>query len=61
MDIERVSDIAQNIADIAAIRLDKKIKMSKKGTVEIKFMADKINESFERLMEALEQNTAQSA
>ena len=61
MDIERVSDIAQNIADIAAIRLDKKIKMSKKGTVEIKFMADKINESFERLMEALEQNNAQSA
>ena len=61
MDIERISDIAQNIADIAAIRLDKKIKISKKGAVEIQFMADKIAESFRLLREALKEGKLESA
>ncbi|WP_066689034.1 Na/Pi cotransporter family protein [Christensenella intestinihominis] len=61
MDIERISDIAQNIADIAAIRLDKKIKMSKKGVVEIQFMADKIGEAFRLLREALKEGNLESA
>lgn len=61
MDIERISDIAQNIADIAAIRLDKKIKMSKRGSVEVQFMADKINEAFRLLREALKEGNLESA
>ena len=61
MDIERISDIAQNIADIAATRLDKKIKLSKKGYAEIEFMGKKLNEAFGLLRDVMRDNNHEKA
>ncbi|MEA4853771.1 MAG: Na/Pi cotransporter family protein [Christensenella sp.] len=61
MDVERISDIAQNIADLAATRLDKKIKLSKKGYTEIAFLGKKIEESFELLRGVLHDNSHEKA
>lgn len=61
MDIERISDIAENVADLAAIRLEKKTKLSKKGVGEIEFMGKKLAEAFSMMRDVMREGNMEYA
>ncbi|MGI6153557.1 MAG: Na/Pi cotransporter family protein [Christensenellaceae bacterium] len=45
MNLERISDIAQDIAEMAMYRTDNKIKMSKSGVAELNLMSSRVEEA----------------
>ncbi len=53
MNIERVSDIAENIASLSMHRIDSKIKLGKKATEELEYMRSKVYESLEAAARAV--------
>lgn len=53
MNIERISDIAENIADLAMHRIDGKIKVGKKATEEIGVMYDRVDASLHDVIKVL--------
>jgi len=61
MNIERISDIAENIADLAIHRIDTKIKLGKKANEELMRMRDLINESLNSAVIAVSEKDAASA
>ncbi len=61
MNVERISDIAENIADLAIHRIDAKIKLGKKGTEELTGLRDLINESLSATVLAIEEKDTASA
>ncbi len=53
MNIERISDIAENIADLAIHRIDGKIKVGKKATEEIMLMYERVAQSLHDVVKVL--------
>ncbi|MDL2236539.1 Na/Pi cotransporter family protein [Christensenellaceae bacterium OttesenSCG-928-K19] len=61
MNIERISDIAENIADLAMHRIDAKIKMGKKATHDLVAMKEKVYEGMEYALKAMVERDPESA
>ncbi len=61
MNIERISDIAENIADLTMHSIDSKIKMGKKAVEELEFMRTQINESLDCTLKAMGERDIASA
>ncbi|MEG1393234.1 MAG: Na/Pi cotransporter family protein [Christensenellaceae bacterium] len=53
MDVERISDIAQNISDMSVIRIDRKTKISKEALAEIVMLSDKVSDSIYTLQDVI--------
>ncbi len=53
MDIERISDLATNIAEFTILIKDKKIKLSKKAIEEMEFMSSRVDETLEDVILAM--------
>lgn len=61
MNIERISDIAENIANLSVYRIDSKIKLGKKAAEELELMRIKINESLDCTLKAMDERDIISA
>ncbi len=55
MNIERISDIAENIADLAMHRVEGKIKIGKKAEEEITYMASRAEEALQLAIKVLQE------
>ena len=54
IDIERVSDRAENLAELTQYKIENNIVFSEKATAELKQIGDKVYESFEKAVNARE-------
>lgn len=61
MNIERISDIAVNIADLTMHSIDNKIKLGKKGTEEIEILRKQTDESMKYAASALSDHNLEAA
>ncbi len=61
MDIERISDIAENISDIAQVGIDGKVKISPVAKVDIEKLSRKVCDGFDALMDAIRDHDVESA
>lgn len=61
MNIERVSDIALNVSELAMYRLEGKIKLSKKAVAEIETMNELVKEALRGVIYAVETRDVQTA
>jgi len=60
-DLERVGDHAVNIAEIATRKIDKKLSFSEPAQKELEQLKDEVEQMFERIIWALENNSIDSA